>query len=105
MHLFSHPECLNDNKQAWILEQFPKKLHGELVGNPEGPVVGWGIYFKEGWNWVRIKTILLVYVIASLAFGIVWTVRRDDVQGAFGIAGYLASTATVFLGYVAMQHM
>jgi len=105
MHYFAHPECLKDKKQAWILAQFPKKLRGELVERSDGPVPGWGIHFEEGWNWYRIKVILFAYVAGSLVFGVSWTVRRDDMQGAFGVAGYLASTATVFLGYIALRDL
>lgn len=104
MHLFAHPECIEDETQNWILAQFPKKLRGELVGTASGPVAGWGIHFKEGWDWDRVRIVLMVYLAGSLVFGVVWAARRNDVQGAFGVAGYWVSTATVLLGYVAVRH-
>lgn len=101
MHLFLHPECFGDGKDARILEQFPKKLHGELAG----PVYGWGIYFKESWNWELVKSILIVYMLASLAFGMAWWLGKDDIQGAFGVAGYIVNVATAFLAYIAVSNL
>jgi hypothetical protein len=105
MHFFASPECITAETQNWILAQFPKKLRGELVGLEDGPVAGWGILFKEGWNWDRVRVVLLAYLVGSLVFGVAWAARKHDVQGAFGVAGYWVSTATVFLGYIAVRHV
>ncbi|OMP88187.1 hypothetical protein BK809_0002944, partial [Diplodia seriata] len=105
MHCFNAPGCLQDDTQSWMLAQFPKRLRGELMGTSTGPVEGWGIHFREGWNWDRIGWLLAAYVSMSLAFGIAWWVAKEDVQGASGVAGYLVSTATVFLGWVATRGM
>lgn len=98
MHLFTHPECFGDSAEISILEQFPKKLKGELTG----PVIGWGIYFTESWNWDLVKAILLLYMTGSFVFGLAWWMGKDDIQGAFGVAGYLINVATVFLAYIAV---
>jgi uncharacterized membrane protein YvlD (DUF360 family) len=38
------------------------------------------------------------YFVATLVFGIVWWIAKNDVQGAFAAAGFFAS----FLGVVAL---
>lgn len=105
MHCFLSPECLTDDAQGWMLAQFPKRLQGPLTAKSSGPVEGWGVCVKEGWNWKRVGWILALYVVLSLLFGVVWTVGRNDIQGGFGVAGYLASTAAVFLGWVATRNV
>jgi hypothetical protein len=100
-HLIQSPQCLPE-KQDWILRQFPKKRQGELIAENDS-TPGWGIYLQEGWDWDKLRYLLPAYLFASLIFAIVWTVCKDDVQGAFGVAGYIVSNAAVFLGWMAMR--
>lgn len=101
MHLFTHPECYGEAKSTRILDQFAKKLDGELIG----PEFGWGLYFKEGWNWEVVKVVILVYMFASLMFGVAWWIGKDDIQGGFGVAGYLVNVATAFLAFIAVRNI
>lgn len=101
MHLFTHPACVAACKpDARILAQFPKKLQGGL---PED--YGWGIHISEGWNQVLVRGVLLFYILGSMAFGVAWWAGKGDVQGAFGVAGYMINVGTAFLAYVAVSDL
>jgi hypothetical protein len=88
MHLFEHPE---DAEVIPVLHQkIPKKLRVRLEACPtKGSSVGWGLHFVEGLNW------LVVFIYGSTGFAIsliaalIWVAVRDDVQGAFAIAGFM----------------
>lgn len=88
-----------------MLCSIPKKLEGRLMGQLHAPVFGWGIHFREGWHWNRIWAAMLVlFVLGSLVFAVLWTVFQHDIQGAFGVASWWMSVGTILLGYAATRH-
>lgn len=101
-HLIEHPECLVDG-QDWILKQFPKRRKGELVAQRAGPTLGWGIYLNEGWDWNKLRYILLACVLGDLLFALLWTTCKEDIQGAFTVAAYISAAATVVLGWIGIR--
>ena len=58
------------------------------------PPEGWGLYFQED---IDISTIIAVVFIAlfvaSLLFLVLWTIFKDDIQGASGVSAYIVAVA------------
>ncbi|KAF2175152.1 hypothetical protein K469DRAFT_680377 [Zopfia rhizophila CBS 207.26] len=104
MHLFSSPGCINSS-QVWVYNQFPKRMCGRLMGQPDEPAEGWGVHFQEGWDWPKIwAVILILFLGGSTLFGVLYAALNKDVQSAFGIASYWITTATILLGYLATRN-
>ncbi|VUC35062.1 unnamed protein product [Clonostachys rosea] len=98
MDFFTDPPGISKNS-TFVLQQLPKRTYGELQKEQGELVEAWGIYFKEGWNWSRIWWVLgLAFFPPSLLFGILWSVLRQDIQGAFGVASWWLTSATILLG-------
>ena len=93
MHFFEHPD--HAEVVPVLYRRVPKKLRARLAACPRaGSGVGWGMQLAEG------PDPFLVFACGCAAFGvalavaIVWiTLRREDVQGAFAIAGFLLAFA------------
>jgi hypothetical protein len=85
---------------TWILNQLPKRTCGELAGRIGVPAEGWGIYYQEGWDRdVITLAILVVFIVASLLFGVLWSRYRFDVQGAFGVSAYMIACCAVLVPF------
>jgi hypothetical protein len=83
---------------TWILDQLPKRTCGRLQGAPGQPAEGWGIYYQEGWDQkLIILAVFLAFVLASLLFGVLWSVYRFDVQGAFGVSAWIATLGGILI--------
>ncbi|KAI0388499.1 hypothetical protein F5Y17DRAFT_202125 [Xylariaceae sp. FL0594] len=103
IHYFKHPQCLSE-VQTTIFDQLPKRACGHLAASHDESVLGWGVYFEEGWHWRSIYFIVVVLIVtASLVFGVSWSILRADIQGAFAIAGYLMTLGSLLLGYMAVR--
>ena len=90
-----HPDA------SLILKQLPKRTNGELERHPCNLVEGWGIFYKEDWDWVKIWCFLAIgFFPPSLLFGILWGILKKDIQGAFGIASWWMTGATILVGVV-----
>jgi hypothetical protein len=101
--LFTCPRDVHE-KDKWILDQLPKRTRGELQGEIGHPAEGWGIYYQEGWDRDIITlTVLVVFVVASLLFGVLWSQLQFDVQGAFGVSAYMIARCAVLLPVVATR--
>lgn len=73
-HLIKCPGII-DEKQTWIYDLIPKRLHNKLTGYTDKPSEGWGLYFEEGWDVDSMVTIsFILFVVASLLFGICYSV-------------------------------
>jgi hypothetical protein len=103
MHYFKHPQCLS-GIQTTILNQLPKLACGHLATSHRESVLGWGIYFEEGWHWRSIYFVVVFLVVtAGLVFGVSWAILRADLQGAFAITGCWITLGNLLLGYVAVR--
>jgi len=95
--LFTCPTDVHE-KDTWILDQLPKRTCGELRGEVGQPAEGWGIYYDEGLDRDTLAlTVLVVFLIASLLFGVLWSRFQYDVQGAFGVSAYMVACCAVLL--------
>lgn len=100
MDYFTNPEAIAPYRM-WVLQQLPKRALGELQSQSSVLTEAWGIYYKEGWNWVKIWWVIGVgFFTPSLLFGILWGILKKDVQGAFGIASWWMIGSTILLGVV-----
>lgn len=98
--------CPTDAHQddTWILDQLPKRTCGELQGKIGQPAEGWGIYYQEGWDRDMIALVVfLIFVLASLLFGILWSKFQFDVQGAFGVSAYMCTASGILVTLIATR--
>jgi len=89
--------------QRTTLHQLPKRrFQGKLRATPDSLETGWGIHIEEDWHWPTIYCCFVAIILFSLAFGIVWSVKRNDIQGAFAVSGFALTLGGMFLGYLAI---
>ncbi|GFF64621.1 hypothetical protein IFM47457_03583 [Aspergillus lentulus] len=100
MSLFNDPDSIQSGA-ALIMQQLPKRLNGKLCPPSFEQAEAWGIYYEEGWNWAKIWLFLAIgFFLPSLVFGVLWGILKKDVQGAFGIASWWMTGATIILGVI-----
>lgn len=98
MDFFTDPDGIPSDRTL-VLQQFPKKIGGVLQTSSRRRETAWGIYYKEGWDWIKIWCVLgFGFFPPSLLFGILWGVLKKDVQGAFGVASWWMTGATILVG-------
>lgn len=91
LHLFMHPEDYDEELVTY--KRAPKRRERLQFG------MGWGINLVEGFQGQKVWAFLMAcFSIGSGVFGILWTVKKDDVQGAFGVAGWIVTLAVLVLG-------
>ena len=98
MHLYEHPEDADDD--AFCLDRIPKKLRERLVRPQRSSEVGWGVHLNEGLNLKKMCIFGLLGLFFSASFGVIWSVKRDDVQGGFGVAAFVTAALTFTIGIV-----
>jgi hypothetical protein len=81
----------------------PKRTKGKLAVKPIGRTPGWGIFFEEGWDLAKISSIVVLVVLGSLLFGLLWAVLKKDAQGAFGISAWWATVCSCILALFAIK--
>jgi hypothetical protein len=80
----------------------PKRI-GQLQASHEQEATGWGLHIEESWHLRTIYFLVVVLVLFSLVFGIVWSIKKDDVQGAFAISSFGITLGSLLLGYVMVR--
>lgn len=98
LHLYEHPEDADDD--AFCLDRIPKKLRERLVRPQRSSGVGWGVHLNEGLNPKKMCIFGLLGLFFSASFGVIWSVKRDDVQGGFGVAAFVMAALTFTIGIV-----
>jgi hypothetical protein len=102
LHLFDSPFCIDETEEE-IFERLPKRTKGELAGTRSQRAKGWGIYYEEGLDQLKIALLVFVVIfVASLLFGILWAVLKKDVQGAFGVAAWWVAMGGSSIALVAI---
>jgi hypothetical protein len=88
MHFFSHPE---DSASHLVLHpSIPKRKNDRLEPCPiKGSSVGWGIDVTTGVDELKLFGLGLLGTLASIVFGLAWSFIKEDIQGAFAVAGFL----------------
>lgn len=91
LHLFKHPEDYDGELITYL--RAPKRRERLEFG------MGWGINLVEGFLAQKVWAVLIAgFGVGSAVFGILWTIKKDDVQGAFGVAGWIVTLAALVLG-------
>lgn len=93
IHLFKHPEDYDDELITYL--RTPKRRDRLEIGT------GWGLELVEGFLSERVLAAFLgLFLLGSLVFAVTWACKKgDDMQGAFGIAGYMIGVATLLLAW------
>ncbi|KAH7079112.1 hypothetical protein BKA63DRAFT_258683 [Paraphoma chrysanthemicola] len=101
--LFMCPTNVHE-QDTWILDQLPKRICGELQGRAGQPADGWGIYYQEGWDFdVIISFVFVIFFLASSLFGVLWSVFKYDVQGAFVVSAYMITASGILVAVFASR--
>jgi hypothetical protein len=91
LHLFKHPEDYDGELITYL--RSPKRRERLEFG------MGWGINLVEGFLAQKIwACFMLFFGFGSGVFAILWTIKKQDVQGAFGVAGWVVTLAGLLLG-------
>ena len=100
MHLYEHPDHADD--VPFCLERIPKRLREQLQLSPhQAPgLLGWGVYFAEGFDWPKFWVFGSVTLILSVLSGVCWSTLRQDIQGGFGVTACLMVAVTFTTGIV-----
>jgi hypothetical protein len=68
--------------------------HQELLeATPQKEFIRWGLHFERGYDKHIIFFLCTVQVLFSVVFGIVWSVKRGDIQGGFAGTGCVLTFA------------
>ncbi|KAF3938906.1 hypothetical protein ABW19_dt0200080 [Dactylella cylindrospora] len=105
MHYFHNPECLRPIPGNYFVSRMPKR-RGRLALDVLASSIcetGWGLHFYEELDWGKVWLGLAVSFIASLLFGMLWSVYRNDIQGAFGVSSYVLTNVAIIIGLGNMQ--
>ena len=91
LHLFKHPSDYDGELITYL--RAPKRRERLETG------MGWGINLVEGFLAQKVWAfVMLAFGVGSAVFAITWTVRKGDVQGAFGVAGWVVGMAGMVVG-------
>ncbi|KAH6865714.1 hypothetical protein BKA58DRAFT_461671 [Alternaria rosae] len=99
MHFFLHPE--ESPSSAVLLPSIPKRKDNILEPCPvRGSSIGWGLDVVTGVDELKLFGLALLGTLASIIFGLVWSVIKHDIQGAFAVAGFLFAILTFTIASV-----
>jgi hypothetical protein len=91
LHLFKHPNDYDNELVTYL--RAPKRRERLEFG------MGWGINLVEGFLVQKVwMCVMFAFGVGSGIFGVVWTAKKGDVQGAFGVAGWIVTLAALVLG-------
>ncbi|KAE8452044.1 hypothetical protein EG329_002209 [Mollisiaceae sp. DMI_Dod_QoI] len=97
MHLFT--SCTEQPLNASLyLRHIPKRtdqalsFRADLIDGQTGYVLH---FVEKQNNSLAVTVMFIVSLIVGLVFGVWWTVRKQDIQGAFGVASYVTSVITL----------
>lgn len=91
LHLFQHPTDYDGELITYL--RSPKRRSRLDCG------MGWGVHLVEGFLAQKVWTVTMgVFGVGGAVFAILWAVRKQDVQGAFGIAQWMLGIAVLLLG-------
>jgi hypothetical protein len=95
MHMLDHPNLIDERERS-VLNQLPKRICGQLQANGEEPAEGWGLYYEEGLNvFLVVNIVVWTSILASLLFGVLWTILRSDIQGAWSVSSWIVTTSAL----------
>ncbi|KAF1940118.1 hypothetical protein EJ02DRAFT_350732 [Clathrospora elynae] len=91
LHLFKHPTDYDGELITYL--RSPKRRQRLEFG------MGWGVHLVEGFLAQRVWAVTIgICGLGSAAFAILWTVKKNDLQGAFGVAQWVLGFAVLLIG-------
>lgn len=91
LHLFKHPQDYEGELITYL--RSPKRRQRLEFG------MGWGVHLVEGFLAQRVWAVTMgICGLGSVVFAILWTIKKDDVQGAFGVAQWVLGIAVLSVG-------
>jgi hypothetical protein len=103
LHMLKSPGCVSE-KGTSILNMIPRRICGKLDEGLTEPAVGWGMYYQEGLDRTMIVNVLFgLFLLSSLLFGVLWSVLKMDIQGAFGVSSYIMTASGIIIAWVATR--
>ncbi|KAE8864217.1 hypothetical protein PTNB73_05102 [Pyrenophora teres f. teres] len=91
VHLFKHPIDYDGETITYL--RSPKRRERLEFG------MGWGVHLVEGFLAQRVWAVMMAtFGLGSMAFAILWTLKKGDVQGAFGVAQWVIGIAVLLVG-------
>ena len=81
------------------MELFPKKLRSSFIYGPGKKSTLWGINIIEGLNKAAVALITLMTVLSSAVLGLIYSLASRDVSAAFTLAGWFATSVSLFVIY------
>ncbi|KAF2006393.1 hypothetical protein P154DRAFT_518014 [Amniculicola lignicola CBS 123094] len=91
LHLFKHPSDYDTELVTYL--RSPKRRERLEYG------MGWGINLVEGFLAQKVWLVMMLgFGVGSAVFAVLWTVKKGDVQGAFGVAGWVVTLAGLMIG-------
>jgi hypothetical protein len=101
MHMFAYPQCIDPN-DTYVLEQVPRRTCGRLEGKVKQHAEGWGLYLQEGPDIQILAALVIIVLVASVLFVILWSYFMHDVQGASGVGSYIVSAVMALVALAAL---
>lgn len=102
MHFFHNPKCAPP--QGERLSELPKKITGPLRCKPnQSKRYGWGIHFIEEPSMAKVWVFVLLFSIFLFIFAIFWSIIRNDIQGGFGVAAFIAAIGAMVISVACSQ--
>ncbi|KAL8670140.1 MAG: hypothetical protein Q9168_005305 [Polycauliona sp. 1 TL-2023] len=97
----SELEVETPDPSCYIFPRTPKKLGERLVANDRVTPEGWGLYFEEGFLLHHFFLIaLVVYIMATAAFGAYWCIKFGLVGPESGVAAW--AIPSWMIGFVSL---
>ncbi|EOA86604.1 uncharacterized protein SETTUDRAFT_153410 [Exserohilum turcica Et28A] len=91
VHLFQHPNDYDGELITYL--RSPKRRQRLEFG------MGWGVHLVEGFLAQRVWAVTMgICGLGSAAFAILWTIKKGDIQGAFGVAQWVLGIAVLAVG-------
>lgn len=90
VHLLENPT--HAGSLPHLYKRVPQKLQDRLSPCVQkGTSVGWGLALVEGIDYFIFFLCGCAEFLISLLVALAWTLGKDDIQGGFGIGGFLLS--------------
>jgi hypothetical protein len=91
LHLFRHPNDYDGELITYL--RSPKRRQRLEFG------MGWGVHLVEGFLAQRVWGVMMgIFGLGSAVFAVLWTIKKDDLQGAFGVAQWVLGVAVLLVG-------
>lgn len=91
LHLFKHPNDYDSELVTYL--RSPKRRQRLEFG------MGWGVHLVEGFLAQRVWAFTVgICGLSSAVFAALWTIMKEDVQGAFGVAQWVLGIAVLMVG-------